>query len=124
MSINELTKKIIGAAFEISNVLGAGFLEKVYENAMAVELARREIKFARQHSTKVIYKNNFVGDYVIDLFVEQQVIVELKAVSELNNAHLAQCLNYLKAANVEIGLLINFGTPKVEIKRVINNYIR
>ncbi|MCR4322149.1 MAG: GxxExxY protein [Candidatus Brocadiaceae bacterium] len=106
--LNELSKKIIGAAFEVSNVLGAGFLEKVYENALNRELNLKGLKTQQQASLKVYYKDELVGDYFADILVENEIIVELKAVKEFDEIHIAQCLNYLKITGLKLCLLINF----------------
>ncbi len=118
--LNELSEKIIGAAFEVSNILGAGFLEKVYENALNVELNLRGLKTFQQAPLKVYYKNELVGDYIPDILVEDEILVEIKAVKELDEIHLAQCLNYLKITGLKLCLLINFSKPRIEIKRVVN----
>ena len=112
-------RAVIGAAYEVSNVLGAGFLEKVYERALTRELSARGLAVRSQVSYPVIYKGNCVGAYVADLLVENQVLVELKCVDCFSNEHLAQCINYLKASHVRLALLINFQRPKVQWKRVI-----
>ncbi len=116
---SEITKIIIGASFEIWNELGYGFLEKVYENAMMVELGIRDVHVIQQTEIDVSYKNRIVGHYVPDLFVEKKVIVELKAEKTYKSKHEAQLLNYLKASGIQIGLLLNFGENKVEFKRMI-----
>jgi GxxExxY protein len=116
--LNKLTEKIIGCAYAVGNSLGNGFLEKVYENAFAYELRETGLKVEQQKPIKVFYKEKVVGDYVADLIVEDCVLIELKTVKNLDEIHLAQCLNYLKATNLPICLLINFGKPKVEIRRV------
>lgn len=118
MLINQVTEKIIGCSYTVSNVLGAGFLEKVYENALAHELKKSGLKVLQQFPIKVYYDGTIVGEYVADLIVEDCVIVELKALNGLEQSHISQCLNYLKATKFKIGLLINFGRPKIEIKRV------
>jgi GxxExxY protein len=115
----ELTQEIIGAAFEVYKVLGYGFLEKVYENALVEELKRRKVKVNQQEAIKVYYKEVLVGEYIADLFVDNKVIVELKAEKEFNAGHEAQLLNYLKATDIKVGLLINFGRKKCEFKRLI-----
>ena len=115
--LNELTEQIIGCAFKVSNSLGSGFLEKVYENALAIELRNSGLQVVQQSPIKVLYDGVVVGEYFADLFVCDTVIVELKAVNEINEAFAAQCLNYLKATNLPICLLLNFGKPRVEIKR-------
>lgn len=116
--VNQITEKIIGCSYVISNVLGCGFLEKVYENALAHELRKAGLKVLQQHEIEVYYDGVVVGKYIADLFVEDCVIVEIKANSGLNDSQKAQCLNYLKATELKIGLLINFGKPRIEIKRV------
>src|SRR5687768_2904697 len=108
-SVNQITEKIIGCSYSVSNVLGCGFLEKVYENALTHELRKKELKVLQQHPIKVFYDKIVVGEYIADLFVENRVIVEIKALRTLEEAHISQCLNYLKATNIKIGLVINFG---------------
>ena len=120
--LNEITQKIIGCAYRVSNVLGVGFLEKVYENALVYELKKLNFKVEQQKPIKVLYEDVIVGDYYADLFIQDLVIVELKATKRIEDIHLAQCLNYLKATGLSLGLIINFGKPKVEIKRVVNNF--
>jgi GxxExxY protein len=116
--INQITERIIGCSYTVSNTLGCGFLEKVYENALAYELIKAGFKVLQQHEIEVYYDGVVVGKYIADLFVEDSVIVEIKANSGLDDSQKAQCLNYLKATNLKIGLLINFGKPRIEIKRV------
>ncbi|VVB85846.1 PD-(D/E)XK nuclease superfamily protein [uncultured archaeon] len=118
--LNELSEKIIGAAFEVSNVLGVGFLEKVYENALNVELKLRGLETLSQAPLKVHYKDNLVGDYIADILVENEIIVELKTVKEFDDIHIAQCLNYLRITGLKLCLLINFNKPRVEIRRIVN----
>ena len=120
--LNEITERIIDCAYAVANGLGCGFLEKVYENAMVVDIADTGLKVLPQHPVPVFYKGRLVGDYVADLLVEGCVLVELKAVKALDEIHLAQCLNYLRATGLRICLLINFGSPKIEIKRVVNRF--
>lgn len=122
MNTDEITEKIIGAAFAVSNTLGAGFLEKVYENALAYELRQMGLKVEQQKSIPVHYRGVLVGDYIADLLVEGIVLVELKAVKTLDDTHLAQCLNYLKATGLRHGLILNFGTSKVQVKRVVHGF--
>ena len=119
--LNQITEKIIGCAYEVANTLGAGFLEKVYENALRVELQREGLDVRQQHPVSVTYRGEPVGEYFADLLVESSVVVELKAVKMLDEIHMAQCLNYLKATGLKICLLLNFGKPKLEIKRIVNN---
>ena len=118
--LNEITKRIIGCAYSVGNGLGAGFLEKVYENALAHELGKSGLRVQQQQPIKVMYDGIVVGDYVADIVVDDSVIVELKAVKALDSIHSAQCINYLKATGMKICLLINFGQPKIEIKRFAN----
>jgi len=119
MDLNELTYQINGAVYEVNKVLGAGFLEKVYENALLVELKKRGLKAEPQLPITVKYKDEVVGDYFADIVVEQQVILEIKAIESLSKIHEAQLLNYLKATGYKVGLLVNFTHPKAEIKRFI-----
>jgi len=121
MEINDITYKIRGALFEVNRILGPGFLEKVYENALLIELKNRGLKAQNQVPIKVRYKEKPVGEYVADILVEGQIIVELKTVSNLDKSHEAQLLNYLNATGVQVGLLANFKNPKVEIKRMVLN---
>ena len=119
-SFNPITEKIIGCAYTVSNALGAGFLEKVYENALAHELRKAGLKVQQQHPIQVLYDGIVVGDYVADLFIEDCILVELKAVKALDEIHQAQCLNYLKATCLRLCLLITFGKTRVEIKRFVS----
>ena len=121
MDINDITYAIRGAIFEVNNVLGPGFLEKVYENSLLVELERRGYKAEAQVPLKVQYKNVVVGEYFADLIVEDRVIVELKTVENLDRIHEAQLLNYLKATGIKVGLLVNFKHQKADIKRLVFN---
>ena len=117
--VNELTERIIGAAFAVANTLGVGFLERVYENALAHEMRKRGLLVERNHRAVVLYDGIVVGEYVADLVVEDQVIVELKTVSALNDQHVAQCVNYLRATGKPLCLLLNFGRPRLEIRRIV-----
>jgi len=114
-----LTSKIIGCAYRVANELGSGFLEKVYENALAHELRKAGIKVEQQHGIVVLYDGVEVGDYVADLLVNNQVLVELKTCKDLDDVHLAQCLNYLKATGQRVCLLMNFGRPMLQIRRLM-----
>ena len=118
-NVNEVTQKIIGCAFEVSNTLGIGFVEKVYENALVHLIRKSGLKVVQQYPIKVTFDGILVGEFVADLLVEDRVLVELKAVSMLVNDHTAQALNYLRASGLELCLLINFGRTKVEIKRLL-----
>ncbi len=119
MDINEITYQIRGAVFEVNKVLGAGFLEKVYEKALLTEFHMRGLKAEAQAPITVKYKGQVVGEYFADIVVEGQVILELKAIEQMQKIHEAQLLNYLKATGFKIGLLINFRYPKAEIKRFV-----
>lgn len=117
-----VTEKIIGCSYDVANTLGCGFLEKVYENALAHELRKAGMAVMQQAGVNVIYDGIVVGEYVSDLLVENEILVELKAVKALDNVHMAQCMNYLKATGLTVCLLINFGTPRIEVKRVLNGF--
>ena len=120
--LNKISERIINAAYRVSNALGVGFLEKVYENALAHQLIKDGMRIEQQKSIKVYYDDVEVGDYFADLIAEGAVIVELKTGKRIEDIHLAQTLNYLKATGLKLGLIINFGRPRVEIKRVVNNF--
>jgi GxxExxY protein len=115
--LNQLTEKIIGCAFKVANVLGCGFAEKVYENAMVHEMSKSGLAVEQQKAITVTYDGVVVGEYFADLFVEKTVLLELKSVRSLDDAHTAQCLNYLAATGIPVCLLINFG-KRVEVKRL------
>ncbi len=121
MKDEALTKKIIGCAFKVHNTLGAGFLEKVYENALRIELLKLGLAVKQQEPIKVYYEGQVVGDFYADLWVENRVIIELKAVRALSKEHEVQLVNYLTATGVDTGLLLNFG-PSVKIKRKFREY--
>ena len=121
MDINDITYTINGSVFEVNRVLGPGFLEKVYENALLIELKSRGLNAESQVPIKVLYKEDVVGEYIADILVEQSVIVELKTVESLEKIHEAQLLNYLRATGIRLGLLVNFRHPKAEIKRLVHN---
>jgi GxxExxY protein len=120
--LNQISEAVIRAAYEVSNVLGAGFLEKVYRQALREELRRHDIASHEECPLKVRYKGVVVGDYIADLLVQDTLVVELKCVEKIANEHLAQCLNYLKATNNPLGLILNFQRPRVEVKRVVNDF--
>ena len=125
--LDGVAARVIGAAYEVANVLGSGFLEKVYERALMRELASHGVNVKSQVSFPVSYKGQLVGEYLADLLVEDQVIVELKCVDAFSNEHTAQCgfnsstecINYLKASHRKLALLINFQKPKVQWKRIV-----
>lgn len=114
----DITKIVIGCAFEVIKELGAGFLESVYEKALVLALRQRGLSASSQHPRKVLFRGECVGDFFADILVEQKVLVELKAVRTLAPEHQAQIINYLNATQMEVGLLINFGNPKLEFKRL------
>ncbi len=115
----ELTSKILEVAFAVHNTLGAGFLEKVYENALAIEFRQRGITFRQQAPLQVRYNGSVVGDYTADLVVDGKVILELKAAQGIDPTHEAQLLNYLRATGLLVGLILNFAKPKLEYKRLV-----
>jgi len=117
---NSITEQIIGCAYAVGSALGFGFVEKVYENALCHEIGKTDLTIQQQFPIQVRYDGVTVGEFVTDLLVQDEVIVELKAVKALDKSHFAQCMNYLKATGKKVGLLINFGTPRVEIKRIMN----
>jgi len=119
VDINELTFRIRSAVFQVNKQLGAGFLEKVYENALLVELRTLGLNAEAQVPVKVRYKGHEIGEYFADVVVENQVIIELKAIESLQEIHEAQLLNYLKTTGYKVGLLINFTYPKAQIKRFV-----
>ena len=116
---DRVTEAIIGCAMRVSNTLGAGFLEKVYENALAYEITQTGLKVDQQAPLTVRYRGVVVGEYAADLLVGGRVIVELKAVQALDGIHQAQLMNYLRATGIKTGLLLNFGTPRLQIKRIV-----
>jgi len=120
--LNQLSEKAIGCAFKMLNTLGAGFLEKVYENALCHELRKAGLLVEQQRKIEVYYDGVLVGSYVADLFVENILILELKTVKAFEDAHLATAINYLKATKLRLALLLNFAKPRLEIKRVVNEF--
>ena len=116
---NLLSKRIIGCALTVLHALGTGFLEKIYENALVHELRKSGLAVSQQHPMLVRYDGIVVGDYTVDLLVEQIVLVELKVAKAIDEIHRAQCLNYLQAAGLHLCLLLNFGRSRLEIKRIV-----
>lgn len=116
LKYHQITEKIIGASYDVHNFLGSGFLEKVYQNSLAVELRSLAFKVDVEKPIKVAYKGEIVGNYFTDIMVDEKVIVEVKAIKDLSTIHEVQLVNYLKATGIEVGLLINFGNS-VQIKR-------
>jgi len=119
---NNLSRQVIGCAIEVSNTLGPGYFEKVYENSLCIELEKQGIYYQPQKLVNVIYKGNLVGEYVADIIVENKLLLELKAVSAFCSEHEAQLMNYLKTTGLSVGLLLNFGKPKLGIKRMVWNH--
>lgn len=119
---DDLTERVLGAVFEVSNTLGAGFLEKVYQRALVHELRLRGIRAAAEVSFSVSYKSYVVGEYFADILVEDVLVIELKCAERLCNEHVAQCINYLRASGRQLCLLVNFQKPKVEWKRVVHGF--
>jgi GxxExxY protein len=116
----DLTHSVIGASMEVHGYLGNGFQELIYQRSLAIELGLRKLAFTREQEMKVLYKEFEVGTRRVDFFVEGKIIVELKAIIQLEDVHLAQALNYLEAYNIETGLLINFGARSLQYKRLLN----
>ena len=121
-AINETTERIIGCVYAVANGLGCGFLEKVYENALVHEMGKPGLDVSQQHPVTILYDGVVVGEYVADLLVGERVLVEVKAVKAFDDVHTAQCMNYLRATGLRVCLLVNFGAPKVQIKRIVNEF--
>jgi GxxExxY protein len=121
-NLDSITDMIIGCIYKVSNTLGSGFLEKVYENALTLELRKNGLKVKQQHGIQVRYNGVVVGEFAADMLIEEQVVIELKATKALDDIHMAQCLNYLKATDLSVCLLVNFGKPKAEIRRIVRNF--
>ena len=117
-----LTEQVLSAIFEVSNTLGAGFLEKVYQRALLRELSLRGISATGEVSFRVMYKEQCVGEYFADILVEDALVLELKCVERFAGEHTAQCINYLRASGLTVCLLVNFQRPKVEWKRIVNGF--
>ena len=122
--LDEITERVIGCAYTVANTLGSGFLEKVYENALAYELQKAGYAVQQQLPIQVRYGEVVVGEYVADILVERCVLLELKAMKGLDDIHTAQCLNYLKATGLQVCLLINFGGRRVQVKRIVSDFDR
>lgn len=116
---SELTGKIIGCAMEVHKILGNGFQEVIYQRALAIEMNRQNLDFSREHEMEISYKGEQIGTRRVDFFVEGKIMVELKAVVQIEDVHLAQAINYLEAYGLDIGLLINFGNTSLQFKRVM-----
>ena len=122
--LSDITGKIIGCAMKVHNVLGNGFQEVIYQRALKIEMERQGISFDRELDMDIHYEGVKIGTRRVDFLVAEKIMVELKAISRLENIHLAQCLNYLEAYRLELGLLLNFGENRLEFKRIINQHKR
>jgi GxxExxY protein len=120
LKYSEITRQIIGAAMEVHSYMGNGFQEVVYQRCLAIEFKERGINFLREHSMPLYFKDNRVGTRRVDFIVDENILVELKAISVLDDDHRAQILNYLTAYKLEVGLLLNFGTKSLQFERFIN----
>jgi GxxExxY protein len=120
--INLITRRIIGCAFEVGSELGIGYLEKIYENALVHEMRKQGLLVQQQVPLQVLYDGVVVGEFLADIIVEEKVLVELKSVPGIIEAHMAQCLNYLKTTGLSVGLILNFGTTRVQTKRLVRNF--
>ena len=118
--INELSNKVIGCAIMVHGSLGSGFREEIYSRALSYELRKRAISFAREISIKISYEGLSLGEHRLDFLIEDELILEIKATTDINSFHVAQLLSYLKATNKRLGLLLNFSTPILQIKRIAN----
>lgn len=118
---SDITEKIIGCAMKVHSKLGNGFQEVIYQRALAIELAEADLDFTREQEMEIFYKDQRIGTRRVDFFVEGRVLVELKALIQLEDVHLAQAINYLEAFDMEVGLLINFGARSLQFKRLSNN---
>ncbi len=123
LKFEDITRRIIGAGFEVHKFLGSGFQEVIYQRALAIELGSAGLDFAREKEQPIFYKDlrDPIGTRRADFIIEDKVMVEIKAIKELEDVHLAQALNYLRAYNIEVGLLINFGSKSMEFKRLVLN---
>lgn len=119
---SEITGKIIGLAMEVHKHLGNGFQEVIYQRALEIELAKNLIPFEREFIMPIMYKGDRIGTRRVDFLINNNISVELKAVIQLEPVHLAQAINYLEAYNLEIGLLLNFGSPSLQVKRLLNRH--
>jgi len=120
MKYEELTHKIIGCAMKVHSVLGNGFQENIYQRALAIEMTKQGLSFKREMEMTIFYNGIVIGKRRVDFFVEEKIMLEMKAKISLDDAHLAQTMNYCQAYNLPIGLLINFGAKSLEFKRVYN----
>ncbi|MGI8640201.1 MAG: GxxExxY protein [Pyrinomonadaceae bacterium] len=123
MLYEDLTGKILEGCFEVSKELGIGFIESVYEKALVVALEQKGLKVKRQVPLNVHFRSVVVGEFFVDVLVENKVLIELKAVKSFAGEHFAQTINYLKATGIEVGLIVNFGNPKLEYRRFNNRFL-
>ena len=123
MKFSDITEKIIGCAMKVHRELGSGFLEYIYQRALEIELKKSLIKFIREYEMPIYYQGEKIGMRIVDFFIDEKIMVEIKAVTDLNEVHLAQGLNYLEASGYEVGLLINFGAKSLQFKRLHNRKI-
>lgn len=123
MKYSEITEKIIGCAMRVHKELGAGFQEYIYQRALEIELKKAIIKFIREYEMPIYYQGEKIGMRIVDFFIDEKIMVELKAVTDFDDVHLAQGLNYLEASGLEVGLLINFGAKSLQFKRLHNRKI-
>lgn len=121
MKYEDLTRKIIGCAMEVHKQLGNGFQEVIYQRALAIEMQIQSLGFSREHEMQIQYKGHEIGTRRVDFFIENVIMLELKAIINLEDVHLAQAMNYVEAYDLEIGLIINFGAKSLQFKRVHNN---
>ena len=117
---HDITEKIIGAGMKVHAALGNGFQEVIYQRALAIELDEMKLLYEREKEMPIYYKSNKIGERRVDFFVEKKIMVEIKAMIQLENVHLAQAKNYLEAYNIEVGMLINFGSASLQFKRLHN----
>ncbi len=120
MKHEDITHKIIGCAMKVHSTLGNGFQEVIYQRALAIELFKKDLRYKREMEMQIFYDGRILGTRRVDFFVEDDIMVEIKAVIKLEDVHLAQAMNYCQAYNLPIGLLINFGAKSLEFKRVYN----
>ena len=123
MKFSDITEKIIGCAMKVHRELGSGFQEYIYQRALEIELKKALIKFLREYEMPIYYQGEKIGMRIVDFFIDEKIMVELKAVTDLEDVHLAQALNYLEASGHEVGLLINFGAKSLQFKRLHNRKI-
>lgn len=120
---SDITERIIGCAIKVHNSLGSGFMEVVYQRALAIEMGKANLNFSREQEMPILYEDQQIGTRRVDFFVENTILVEIKALTKMEDVHLAQAINYLEAFDREIGLLVNFGTQSLEFRRLTNKKI-